>query len=200
MTEPVENLVRSRLAEGTALLEAMLGEECVAQIGAVATATTDAFRAGNKLLLFGNGGSAADAIHVAAEFVGRYLIERRPLPAIALVANPSAVTAIGNDYGFEQVFSRQVRALGAAGDVALGFTTSGRSANVVEGLLAAREAGLVTVAMTGADPGPVGAAADHVIRIPSADTPRVQEGQMLAAHIVCEWVESRLAEDEPGAS
>jgi D-sedoheptulose 7-phosphate isomerase len=197
MTEPVESLVRARLAEGAALLESMLGDECVAEIGAVAATTADAFRAGNKLLLFGNGGSAADAIHVAAEFVGRYLIERRPLPAIALVANPSAVTAIGNDYGFEEVFARQVTALGAAGDVAIGFTTSGRSANVVRGLEAAREAGMATVAMTGADPGPVGAAAERVIRIPSADTPRVQEGQMLAAHIVCEWVEARLAEEAP---
>ncbi|HEX3735816.1 MAG TPA: SIS domain-containing protein [Solirubrobacterales bacterium] len=199
MTEPVESLVRARLAEGAALLESMLGDECVAAIGAVAAATAEAFRAGNKLLLFGNGGSAADAIHVAAEFVGRYLVERRPLPAIALVANPSAVTAIGNDYGFEQVFARQVTALGAAGDVAIGFTTSGRSANVVRGLEAARAAGMATVAMTGADPGPVGAAAERVIRIPSADTPRVQEGQMLAAHIVCEWVEARLAEEAPPA-
>jgi D-sedoheptulose 7-phosphate isomerase len=199
MTEPVESLIRTRLSEGAALLQSMLGDECVAEIGAVAAATAAAFRAGNKLLLFGNGGSAADAIHVAAEFVGRYLVERRPLPAIALVANPSALTAIGNDYGFEEVFARQVTALGADGDVAIGFTTSGRSANVVRGLEAAREAGLATVAMTGADPGPVGAAADRVVRIPSAETPRVQEGQMLAAHIVCEWVEARLAEEAPPA-
>ncbi len=199
MSEAAAKLVRARLGEGAALLEAMRGDECVAQVAAVAELTADAYREGGKLLLFGNGGSAADAIHVAAEFVGRYLLERRPLPAIALVDNPSALTAIGNDYGYEEVFARQVRALGAAGDVALGFSTSGRSPNVVRGLEAARAAGLATVAMTGAEPGPVGAAADRVIAIPSTDTPRVQEGQMIAAHAICEWVEARLATEDGAA-
>jgi len=199
MSEAAAKLVRARLGEGAALLEAMRGDECVAQVAAVAELTADAYREGGKLLLFGNGGSAADATHVAAEFVGRYLLERRPLPAIALVDNPSALTAIGNDYGYEEVFARQVRALGAAGDVALGFSTSGRSPNVVRGLEAARAAGLATVAMTGAEPGPVGAAADRVIAIPSTDTPRVQEGQMIAAHAICEWVEARLATEDGAA-
>jgi D-sedoheptulose 7-phosphate isomerase len=194
MTEPAASeLVRARLAEGAALVESMLDETCVADIGAVAETAAEALERGNKLLLFGNGGSAADAIHIAAEFVGRYLIERRPLPAIALVANPSAVTAIGNDYGYEEVFARQVRGLGTKGDVAFGLTTSGRSPNVVKGLEAAREMGLTGIAMTGAEPGPVGAAAERCIAIPSAETPRIQEGHMLAAHIVCEWVEARLA-------
>jgi D-sedoheptulose 7-phosphate isomerase len=194
MTEKaVSELVRARLAEGVALVESMLDETCVEEIAAVAEAGAEALGRGNKLLLFGNGGSAADTVHIAAEFVGRYLLERRPLPAIALVANPSAVTAIGNDYGYEEVFARQVRALGAAGDVAIGLTTSGRSPNVVKGLRAARELGLTAVGMTGADAGPVGEASDRCIRIPSTDTPRVQEGHMLAAHIVCEWVEARLA-------
>lgn len=186
-------LAQARIAEGAALLEAMRGERCVAEIATVAELATEAFLAGNKLLLFGNGGSAADAAHVAAEFVGRYLVERRPLPALALADNLSAVTAIGNDYGYEEVFARQLRALGAAGDVAIGLTTSGRSANVVKGLDAARELGLRTVALTGADPGPVGAAAEHRIAVPSADTPRIQEGQILAAHIICEWVEAQVA-------
>jgi D-sedoheptulose 7-phosphate isomerase len=200
MTEPgATELARTRIAETAALLEEMRGGRCAEEIAAVAELTTEAFRAGNKLLLFGNGGSAADAAHVAAEFVGRYLVERRPLPALALADNLSAVTAIGNDYGYEEVFARQLRALGAAGDVAIGLTTSGRSANVVKGLDAARELGLRTVALTGADPGPVGAAAEHRIAIPSADTPRIQEGQILAAHIVCEWVEARLAEGSPAA-
>ena len=185
-------LVRARLAEGAALVESMLDEECVRQIGAVAEVAATALRDGRKLLVFGNGGSAADAAHIAAEFVGRYLVERRALPALALAANLSAVTAIGNDYGFEEVFARQVEALGQAGDVAIGLTTSGRSANVVRGLQAAREGGLTAVAMTGSDPGPVGGAADLTIGIPSDETPRVQEGQMLAAHIVCEWVEASL--------
>lgn len=188
-----DDLIRLRLSEGADLLGSMLDDECVGEIGTVAQVTTEVFRSGGKLLLFGNGGSAADAIHVAAEFVGRYLIDRSPLPAIALAENPSSVTAIGNDYGFDEVFSRQVRALGAAGDVAIGLTTSGRSANVVAGLKAADEMGMVTVAMTGADPGPVGEVSDHCIRIPSSETPRVQEAQMIAAHIICEWVEARLA-------
>jgi D-sedoheptulose 7-phosphate isomerase len=196
MTEPgAADLVRERLAEGVALAESMLDERCVEAIAAVAEATAQAYRNGNKLLLFGNGGSAADAVHVAAEFVGRYLVDRRPLPAIALVENISSVTAIGNDYGFEEVFARQVRALGAPGDVAIGLTTSGRSPNVVRGLRAAGEEGLLTVAMTGESPGPVGEAAELRISIPSAETPRVQEGHMLAAHTICEWVEARLVDE-----
>jgi len=201
MSEPsAADLVRRRLGEGVATVEAMLGDDaCVAAIAAVAEATTEAYRRGNKLLLFGNGGSAADAIHVAAEFVGRYLVDRPPQPAIALVANASSVTAIGNDYGYEEVFARQLTGLGVAGDVALGFTTSGRSVNVEKALRAGRKLGMTTVAMTGADPGPVGAAAEHCIAIPSSDTPRVQEGHMLAAHTICEWVEARLVEDDAAA-
>jgi D-sedoheptulose 7-phosphate isomerase len=166
--------------------------ECVAQIAVAAEAVLEALSGGGKLLLFGNGGSAADAVHVAAEFVGRYMLERAPLPAIALVANPSAVTAIGNDYGFDEVFARQVRALGEPGDVAVGMTTSGHSPNVVMGLVAARGSGLGTIAMTGSNPGPVGAAAELRLCVPSSDTPRIQEGHMLAAHVVCEWVEAKL--------
>lgn len=162
-------------------------------------AIADAFQRGNKLLLFGNGGSAADAIHVAAEFVGRYLVDRPPLPAVALAANLSSVTAIGNDYGYDEVFSRQLKGLGVAGDVAIGLTTSGRSVNVEKALRAAREVGMATVAMTGRDPGPVGAAAEHRISIPVADTPRVQEGHMLAAHTICEWVEARLVDEADSA-
>jgi D-sedoheptulose 7-phosphate isomerase len=193
MTENgAEELARTRLGEGVEVVEAMRTGECVEQIAAAAQEVLDAFRGGGKLLLFGNGGSAADAIHIAAEFVGRYLIDRRPLPALALVANPSALTAIGNDYGFDEVFARQVRALGAEGDVAVGLTTSGRSPNVVMGLAAAHEIGMTTIAMTGAEPGPVGRAADLRLCVPSGETPRIQEGHMLAAHVICEWVEMRL--------
>jgi D-sedoheptulose 7-phosphate isomerase len=198
--EAAKELVRLRLGEGAALVEAMLDEGCVAEIAAVAELTADAYRRGGKLLLFGNGGSAADAIHVAAEFVGRYLVDRPAQPAIALVANASSVTAIGNDYGYDEVFARQLRGLGAAGDVAMGFTTSGRSVNVEKALRAADELGMATVAMTGAEPGPVGAAAGHRIGIPSTETPRIQEGHMLAAHTICEWVEARLVEDEAASA
>ena len=176
----------------------LLSELCPAIDQAAAILTT-ALRGSQKIMFCGNGGSAADCQHLAAELMGRYLKERAPLPAVALTADTSALTAIGNDYGYEEVFARQVRALGAAGDVALGFSTSGRSPNVVRGLEAARAAGLATVAMTGAEPGPVGAAADRVIAIPSTDTPRVQEGQMIAAHAICEWVEARLATEDGAA-
>jgi D-sedoheptulose 7-phosphate isomerase len=196
MTEQTAtDLVRKRLDDGAALVEAMRSEECVAGIAAAAELTAEAYKRGNKLLIFGNGGSAADAIHVAAEFVGRYLVDRPPLPAVALAANLSSVTAIGNDYGYDEVFARQLKGLGVAGDVAIGLTTSGRSVNVERALAAAREIGIATVAMTGADPGPVGAAAEHRISIPVADTPRVQEGHMLAAHTICEWVEAQLLEE-----
>ncbi|MGV1050244.1 MAG: D-sedoheptulose-7-phosphate isomerase [Solirubrobacterales bacterium] len=196
--ERATELVRARLGEGAAVIDAMLASpRCVEQIAAAAETVGAAAAAGNTVLLFGNGGSAADAVHVAAEFVGRYLVERRPLPALALNANISALTAIGNDYGFEEIFARQVTALGRAGDVAIGLTTSGRSPNVAKGLEAARAAGLETIAMTGADPGPVGAAAALTIAIPSSETPRIQEGHMVAAHTICEWVEEAIGGGEP---
>lgn len=199
MTEPrLSELVAARLAEGEALVTAMRGSDrCREEIAAAAEVIAAAAVAGRKLLLFGNGGSAADAVHIAAEFVGRYLVERRPLPALALNANISALTAIGNDYGFEQIFARQVTALGQPGDVAIGMTTSGRSPNVAKGLEAARAIGITTIAMTGADPGPVGAAAEMTIAIPSTETPRIQEGHMLAAHTICEWVEEAIGGGEP---
>jgi D-sedoheptulose 7-phosphate isomerase len=201
VTEPrLDELVSARLAEGEAAIAAMrASSECRGQIAAAAAMVGAAAVAGNKVLLFGNGGSAADAVHIAAEFVGRYLVERRPLPALALNANISALTAIGNDYGFVEIFARQVTALGQSGDVAIGMTTSGRSPNVAKGLQAARAAGLRTIAMTGADPGPVGAAAELTIAIPSSETPRVQEGHMVAAHTICEWVEEAIGGGEPPA-
>ena len=163
-----------------------------------AEAIVDSLAAGGKLILFGNGGSAADAMHLAAEFLGRFLLERRALPAIALADNHSAVTAIANDYAYETIFSRQIEALGRDGDVALGLSTSGASPNVAAALTAARRAGLVTVAMTGAEPGIVGAGADIVIAIPTTATPRVQEAHLLLGHIICEAVESAiLAADSP---
>lgn len=196
--ERATELVRARLGEGAAVIDAMLASpQCVEQIATAAETVGAAAAAGNTVLLFGNGGSAADAVHVAAEFVGRYLVERRPLPALALNANISALTAIGNDYGFEEIFARQVTALGRPGDVAIGLTTSGRSPNVAKGLEAAREKGLRTIAMTGEDPGPVGAAAELTIAIPSGETPRIQEGHMVAAHTICEWVEEAIGGGEP---
>jgi D-sedoheptulose 7-phosphate isomerase len=145
----------------------------------------EALGRGGKLLTFGNGGSAADAQHFAGELLGRFRDTRRPLPAIALSTDPSVVTCIANDFSYEDLFARQVTALASAGDVVVGMTTSGRSPNVVNGLRAAREAGALSVAWTGADPGPAGAAAEIVLAVPSTTTARVQEVHTLLMHTIC---------------
>jgi D-sedoheptulose 7-phosphate isomerase len=164
-------------------------------VTAVAQSLIDAYRAGGKLILFGNGGSAGDAQHIAAEFVGRFQLERDPLPALALTVNGSALTAIANDYGYDEVFARQLRGLGAAGDVVVGISTSGGSANVIAALRAARSAGMVTVGFTGGDGGLMRAVCDHCLVVPSGDTPRIQEGHILLGHVLCELVESTLFPD-----
>jgi D-sedoheptulose 7-phosphate isomerase len=147
---------------------------------------------GGKLLLFGNGGSAADAQHIAAEFVGRFAIERAALPAFALSVNTSCVTAIGNDYGFDQVFARQIEAFGKPGDVALGISTSGNSPNVLLGLAKAREVGLITVALTGDSECKMKNDADYCICVPSRETPRIQECHILIGHAIAELVEKEM--------
>ena len=152
--------------------------------------------AGGKVLFFGNGGSAADAQHLAAEFTGRYLKERRALPALALHGNSSAVTAIGNDYGFDLVFARQMEALGKEGDVAVGISTSGNSRNVLRALEAAKSRGIYTVALTGASGGLMKKVADCTLCIPSEETPRIQECHILTGHIICEIAEELLFEVE----
>jgi D-sedoheptulose 7-phosphate isomerase len=158
----------------------------------VAQALIAAFRAGKKVLLCGNGGSAADAQHLAAEFVGKFYFDRPALPAEALTVNTSSLTAIGNDYSFDVVFSRQVEAFGAAGDVLIGITTSGNSRNVVEAFRVARQRGILTVGLTGASGGTLKEAADYCICIASTDTPRIQEHHILVGHILCELVEQAL--------
>ena len=154
-----------------------------------AAAITAAFRAGGKLLLFGNGGSAADAQHVAAEFVGRFQRERAAMAAMALTTDTSVLTSIGNDYAFERVFARQIEALGRAGDVAFGISTSGASPNIVAGLSAARALGLQTIALTGGDGGAVGKAAAIHVNVPAPNTARVQEAHRTLLHVICEIVE-----------
>jgi D-sedoheptulose 7-phosphate isomerase len=148
-----------------------------------------AYRAGHKALFFGNGGSAADAQHLAAEFVGRYLRQRGPMPALALNANSSAVTAIGNDYGYDQVFARQLEALAAPGDVAVGISTSGNSANVIEAVRCARRMGLFTIALTGISGGRLRDLVHVLIAVPSDETPRIQECHILIGHALCDAVE-----------
>jgi len=153
---------------------------------------TDAVRAGNKLLFFGNGGSAADAQHFAAELVIRFARDRKPIPAIALTTDTSVLTAAGNDLGFDQLFARQIAALGRPGDVAVASSTSGRSPNVIEALKAARELGLKTVAFTGGDGGEMGGLADVALIVPSQVTARIQEMHLTLGHMLCGALEREL--------
>lgn len=164
-----------------------------AAIHAIAAVITAAFRAGGKLLIAGNGGSAADAQHIAGEFLSRLNFDRNPLPAIALTTDTSVLTAIGNDYGFERVFERQIRGLGKPGDVFIAISTSGRSPNVLAALRAARECGLTTIGFTGtAMTGAMPPLCDHCLAAPSAETPLIQQIHIVAAHAICGLVERSL--------
>jgi len=157
--------------------------------------TVATFRSGGKLLLFGNGGSAADAQHVAAEFVNRFKIDRQPLPAIALTTDSSVLTSIGNDFSFDLIFVKQVQALGRPGDLALGISTSGNSPNVLKALTTAGEMGLRTAALTGGRTNPggkIGTVADLVLNVPTDSTPHIQETHLWIEHILCELVEKEL--------
>jgi D-sedoheptulose 7-phosphate isomerase len=167
-------------------------EACLPALTRAADALITAYLTGHKAIFFGNGGSAADAQHLAAEFLGRYLRERAPLPALALNANTSAITAIGNDYGYEQTFSRQLQALSCPGDVAVGISTSGNSRNVIEALICSRELGLFTVGLTGATGGQMRNLVDVLINVPSDETPRIQECHILAGHALCDAVETAI--------
>jgi len=153
---------------------------------------TDALRRGNKILIFGNGGSAADAQHIAAEFVNRFLFDRAPLPAIALTTDTSILTSISNDADFSHIFSRQIEALGHKGDIAWGITTSGKSPNVIEGFRKAKEMGLTTIVFTGNDGGEALRMADYGLNVNSSSTPRIQETHITVGHIICELVEREL--------
>ena len=157
----------------------------------------EAFEAGARVYTFGNGGSAADAQHLAAELIGRYQRDRRPLPAIALTVDPSVLTCIANDYDFDQLFARQIEALALPGDIVIGFTTSGRSSNVVKGLDAARRAGATSVLFSGGDGGPARDHADVTLLVPSDVTARIQEMHLLCLHLVSEGVDAWAAGERP---
>lgn len=187
-----DNILRSNI-ESSIRVHSQLLEACLPAMTAAANALISAYCAGHKALFFGNGGSAADAQHLAAEFVGRYLRERTPLPAVALSENTSAMTAISNDYGYDQVFSRQLQALGVPGDVAIGISTSGNSPNVVEALIAARNIGLYTIGLTGSSGGRMRDLVDSLIAVPSRETPRIQECHILVGHALCDAVEQAMA-------
>jgi D-sedoheptulose 7-phosphate isomerase len=174
-------------------VQSRLAAACLPAMKAATDALLSAFRTGHKAFFFGNGGSAADAQHLAAEFLGRYLREREPLPAVALHVNTSAVTAIANDYGYEQVFSRQLQGLASPGDVAVGISTSGKSRSVVEAILCARQMGLVTIGLTGSTGGNLRGIVDILIAAPSDETPRIQECHILVGHALCDAVEQAVA-------
>jgi D-sedoheptulose 7-phosphate isomerase len=186
-----ENRLRALAAESARVQERFFAEQAPLVL-AVGRVLVEALRAGRKVLAFGNGGSAADAQHLAAELVGRYLYDRPGLPAIALTTDASILTAVANDMGYDAVFRRQVEAHGQPGDVAIGISTSGRSPSVVNALRVAKERGLVTVALTGNGGGRLLDAVDHLIDAPSPDTPRIQELHGLVIHLLCQIVEETL--------
>jgi D-sedoheptulose 7-phosphate isomerase len=187
----MEDYIIKIFRESNQLKENFVNEN-LNRIVAVVEAVTEALKAGNKILLFGNGGSAADAQHLAAEFVNRFIIERPPLPAIALTTDTSVITSIGNDYDFADIFSKQIRAIGRQGDIAWGMSTSGASANVVKALQAAKKIGMVTIGLTGRDGGDVVKIVDHALNVSSTSTPRIQEVHITVGHVICEMVDFKL--------
>lgn len=170
----------------------LIERELTDRIAAAVETTVAALRAGNKLLVMGNGGSAADAQHFVAEIVGRFKMERKALPAIALTTDTSILTAIGNDYGYDLVFKRQVEAHARPGDVVVGISTSGNSPNVLQALTLAREMGCRTMGLLGKDGGAIKGVSDIDLTVPYDDTPRVQEGHITIIHIICDLVEKKL--------
>ena len=193
----VSKLVEASITVKQALLQS---EDILLAVAKTSEILIDALQKGNKVLLFGNGGSAADAQHIAAELVGRFAFDRPALPALALSVNTSCVTAIGNDYGFEQVFSRQIEALARPGDVAIGISTSGNSANVLHALTTAKKIGLHTVALTGRTGGRLRSIVHHCICTPSTEAPRIQECHILIGHIISELVEREIFHEESRVS
>jgi D-sedoheptulose 7-phosphate isomerase len=193
----MEQAIRQQIEDSLQTKKGLLEPAKLVEVSAVATLLVNAYRQGNKLLLFGNGGSAADAQHIAAEFIGQFSIKGRvPLPALALTVNTSVLTTVANDIGYEAIFARQVTGLGQPGDVALGISTSGNSENVLEGIRAAKARGLKTAVLTGSTGGRIAQEAGLCIRVPSDNTQRIQEAHILIGHILCDAVEKALFGNE----
>jgi len=198
MKDPIRESIQTQIRETARNLEAMAADDdLVDRIARVAAACVAALGNGCKVLFAGNGGSAADAQHLAGELVSRFAYDRPGLPAFALTTDTSVLTAIGNDYGYEQLFARQVEAVGGAGDVFFGISTSGRSPNVLTALDAARAKGLITVGMTGRTGGQMVERCDHLLRVPSDSTPRIQEGHIALGHAICEIIEAQIFPKAP---
>ncbi len=188
----MEDIVSRSFKDSVTTKERFLTPENAALVVRAATLIADSFKAGGKLLIAGNGGSASDAQHLAAEFVNRFEIERPPLPALALTTDTSILTSIGNDYSFDDVFSKQVKALGRTGDVLLAISTSGNSPNVIKAVEAASKIGIKTIALTGKGGGRLGGSVDLLINVDSESTPRIQEVHITVCHIICELVDNML--------
>jgi len=185
--------INNTLQESIAVKQAICKDEILLHtIQSVAMAITNSLKADHKILFCGNGGSAADAQHLAAEFSGRFYKDREPLYAEALHCNTSYLTAVGNDYGYDLVYSRILRGIGKPGDVLVGISTSGNSVNILEGMKVAKDKGMIVVSMTGSSGGKMKAGSDFLINVPSQDTPRIQEAHITIGHIICEIVETNL--------
>jgi len=187
----MEEVIQKRFEETDKIKKRFLDEN-FSRLITIIKLIADSLENGNKVLLFGNGGSAAEAQHLAAEFVNRFLMERPPLPAIALNTDSSILTSIGNDYSFSEIFSKQIVALGKAGDIAIGISTSGNSANVIRAIEVSKEMGIETIALTGNDGGDLAKVANYSLIVPSNSTPCIQEVHMAVGHILCEMVEAQI--------
>jgi D-sedoheptulose 7-phosphate isomerase len=189
----MKDYIRIQIEETQKVMTNMLADAALlARVEAAANACIQAMKNGNKVLLAGNGGSAADAQHIAGEFVSRFAFDRPGLPAMALTTDTSIMTAIGNDYGYVKLFARQVQAHAKKGDIFIAYSTSGQSPNVIEALQEAKTRGVVCIGMTGNRGGPMQALCDHYLDVPSADTPKIQEGHAVLGHILCGLVELAL--------
>lgn len=189
MTDKIKGLVGNSIAVKQQVLA---DEKIIATVNKTVDLIVDAFKSGNKVLFCGNGGSAADAQHLAAEFSGRFYIDRAALPAEALHCNTSYLTAVANDYSYDLIYARLVQGIGFKGDVLIGLSTSGNSKNIVEAFKIAKEKEMITIGFTGETGGAMKSISDYLINIPSADTPRIQECHMLLGHIICQLVEEKL--------
>lgn len=189
----MKEIILAELDESASVITAIARDpDLIALIETVARQCVDALSRGNKILLAGNGGSAADAQHIAAEFVSRFSFDRPGLAAFALTTDTSALTAIGNDYGFERLFSRQIDAVGRSGDIFLGMSTSGRSPNILAALRECRARGIVTIGLTGEAGGDMVSLCDYCLRMPSRETSKIQEGHIVVGHIICGLVERTM--------
>lgn len=189
----MRHYISEQIGEAQNILQMMYIDEVLQEALLQASNTCiKSLKAGGKILLAGNGGSAADAQHIAGELVSRFAFDRPGLPAIALTTDTSILTAIGNDYGYERLFARQVQALGVVGDVFIGYSTSGKSPNIIQALKQAREAGMVTIGLTGNRECPMDQLCDWLLRTPSSHTPKIQEGHLVLGHILCGLIEQAI--------